>query len=910
MSTNENVKILGKAGDDFFHPFLLTILEKLFSDNSSLWDVLKKEDEKQIGENKPILDNKNSFRELDCQACQKLFCFRPVVTEQFRKSYGQKFRYIAQMNTAVECRNKYSHSQKTLEPIDDVLTGDYLRNYYKLMKELSFTSDKAAKIFDDYSKYMKKNSRFAIARAYQISELMANELNGYSQEDIAKACIDLKISLLDDNCSLRTVDIERDVARIEKLLSSKRERHPVPSYILPPEVKTFIGRKDLFGQISDRLSQKHIVILKGMGGMGKSCTASKYANANKEHYATVQYVFFKKSLRSTILSMSFENLIENERSDDEKYAARLDALRNCGRSTLIVIDNMDVESDSCFNDLTETGCDILITSRCNILGADDYLLPVPPLSPDEQVALFEMHYRPLKDDKERKSLNELLSAIDGHTLLIELSAKTILNGDLEIKDITDCLSQDGNAIPEEYVNITKDGEATQNTLDGFIDKLYKATSLDADEKSVLSMLAMVPLSGIVRKDFQRLSGFGNNNIVNNLGDKSWVMINQSQSPVIIHLHPMILKTVNNNMHRTYEQYKGFLLRLRDFISDEDVLPQSLTALCDTAKNAIRRIPLETVEQLEIGCELTRLVYEKLSFINACKMCDKLVKNAQELGADKIIVRLMEIRAESEISLGRYDDAINDFLGAISHFNNEITEYSVWYLYNRLAFVYRKKSDYDQALKYYNMTKAELSKEKYINNNARQLELATTMNDIGIVHLNTGNLEKALYSYKISLQIRESTPGAKISDIAYSYHNIGTAYQKMGQFERAKEYHEKALEIRKERLNYPDYHPDVSASLAHIGNDYLGMGDFRNAKIQYDKTLEIRLKQFGENHPQTAWIYYNICEWYERQGMYKEALDNIDRTIAIRRSCLGESHNYTKNAIKKRQSLIEKLNQKS
>lgn len=910
MSTNENVEILRKAGEDYFHPFLVTILDKLLSDNKTLWSELKKDDQQQRDEKSRILGSKNNFQELDSQACQKLFYFRESVTQQFARSFGKSFRFKMQMNTAIESRNAYSHVENDPKKLDDVLTSHYLMNYYKLMSELSFTSDKAAGIFASYSRYMEKNAAFAIAKSYPIIELAANELSGYSQEDIAKACIDLKITLLDDNCSLRSVDLERDIARIGKHLSAQRERRPVPSHILPPEIKNFIGRKDLFGQISDRLFHKHIVILKGMGGMGKSCTAAKYANTNKEQYSTVQYVFFKKSLCNTILSMSFANLIENERSDEEKYTSRLDILRSCGRSVLLVIDNMDVESDSNFNDLTELGCDVLITSRCNILGADDFLLPVPPLSPDEQVALFEKHYRPLNNDNERRSLDELLAAIDGHTLLIELSAKTILNGDLEIKDITDCLSQDGSAIPEEYVNITKDGKATQNTLDGFIDKLYKASSLVEDEKNVLSMLALAPLFGIGRKDFQRLAGLGNNNIINGLGDKSWVMINKSQSPALIHLHPMILKTVNNNMQRTYEQYEGFLERLRDFISDEDVLPQSLPALCETAKNSVRRIPMETEEQLYTGCELARLVNERCSYINACKMCDRLVKNARELRISSIIVRLLEIKAESEISLGRYDDAIMDFSEAIDNYTDEITEYSVWYLYNRLAFVYRKKSDYDQALKYYNKTSGELSKDEYINNNARQLELATTMNDIGIVQLNMGDPANALYSYSKSLQIRINTPGAKESDIAYSYHNIGTAYQKMGNFERAKIFHEKALEIRRERLNYPDYHPDVSASLAHIGNDYLGMGDFENAKIQYDKTLEIRLKQFGENHPQTAWIYCNISEWYERQGMYQEALEYIDRAIAIRRTCLGEKHNYTKSAVKKRQALTGMLEQHS
>lgn len=907
MSANENVNLLKKAGDDYFHPFLITILSKLMSDNPKLWDDLKNEDNKEKKSEFRILANKTSLKELDLQACQKLFYFRESICQQFGKTYGKPFTYKIQMKTAIDCRNDYSHNDFNLESLDDVLTSQYLMNYHELMKSLAFTSDDAKKIFNDYSRFMEKNTEFAIAKSYPINKFILGRLSGYTENDIAKACIDLNIPVyFVETPTLRSLDLERDILRIEEYLKTQREQPPIVSCVLPPDIKKFIGRKDIFEQISDRLMQKHIVILKGMGGMGKSCIAAKYAMTHKEQYNAVQYVFFKKNIYHTILNMSFANLIENERSDDERYISRLDILRRSGGSILLIIDNMDIESDNHFDDLIDCGCDIIITSRCNILGVEDLLLPVPPLSHDEQIELFEKHYRPLNDDEERDTLNELLNSIDGHTLLIELSAKTILNGDLEINSITNCLSQDGSESPEEYINITKDGKATQDTLDGFIDKLYKASSLDDSEKNVLSLLALTPLSGISRKDFQRLSGLSNNNIINGLGDKSWIIINTSQKPALIHLHPMILKTINKNITRKFTQYKVFIERLRDFISDEDVSQQSLTALCETAKNAVRRIPMKTEKQLLAGCELAGLANDKCSYNNALKMCDVLLKNAMELGEDKIIVRLLEIKAEAEVSLGKYDNAIEHFLEAIKHYTDEITDYSVWYLYNRLAFVYRKKSNYDEALKYYNKTSEELSKKEYKNNNIRQLELATTMNDIGIVNLNKGNYAKALESYYKSLYIRENTPGAKDSDIAFSYHNIGTAYQKMGDYEKAKEYHEKALKIRREKLNYSDYQPDVSASFAHIGNDYLGMGDYENAKKQYDKALEIRLKLFGENHPQTAWIYSNISEWYEKQGKHCEAIEYIDKTIAIRRSCLGEEHSYTQNAIKKRNSLVKML----
>ena len=49
------------------------------------------------------------------------------------------------------------------------------------------------------------------------------------------------------------------------------------------------------------------------------------------------------------------------------------------------------------------------------------------------------------------------------------------------------------------------------------------------------------------------------------------------------------------------------------------------------------------------------------------------------------------------------------------------------------------------------------------------------------------------------RIRLEKLGAKHVDVATTYNNLGVIHQDLGDFEQAKEYHERALAIRLEKL---------------------------------------------------------------------------------------------------------------
>jgi tetratricopeptide (TPR) repeat protein len=63
------------------------------------------------------------------------------------------------------------------------------------------------------------------------------------------------------------------------------------------------------------------------------------------------------------------------------------------------------------------------------------------------------------------------------------------------------------------------------------------------------------------------------------------------------------------------------------------------------------------------------------------------------------------------------------------------------------------------------------------------------------------------------------------------------YYKKGDLEKAKDYYERALEIRKEQLG-PN-HVNVASSYICLGNVYYNKGDLEKARDYYEQALEIR-----------------------------------------------------------------------
>ena len=73
-------------------------------------------------------------------------------------------------------------------------------------------------------------------------------------------------------------------------------------------------------------------------------------------------------------------------------------------------------------------------------------------------------------------------------------------------------------------------------------------------------------------------------------------------------------------------------------------------------------------------------------------------------------------------------------------------------------------------------------------------MAASYNNLGLVHNKLGDFEKAKEYHELSLSIIQKKLGPENVQVAASYNNLGLVHKQLGGFEKAKEYHEFALSI--------------------------------------------------------------------------------------------------------------------
>ena len=123
--------------------------------------------------------------------------------------------------------------------------------------------------------------------------------------------------------------------------------------------------------------------------------------------------------------------------------------------------------------------------------------------------------------------------------------------------------------------------------------------------------------------------------------------------------------------------------------------------------------------------------------------------------------------------------------------------------------------------------------------------------------------------------KKSLPDESEAEKAWRFNAIGQVYHyKIGDYDKALEYHLKALEIREKVLGKE--HPDTAISYNNIGTVYYIKGDYDNALKYLFKALEIREKKLGPEHPLTRTTYRNIGNVYMKMGNKQEAQKWFDK----------------------------------
>ena len=127
-------------------------------------------------------------------------------------------------------------------------------------------------------------------------------------------------------------------------------------------------------------------------------------------------------------------------------------------------------------------------------------------------------------------------------------------------------------------------------------------------------------------------------------------------------------------------------------------------------------------------------------------------------------------------------------------------------------------------------------------------------------------------------------------LAQNYRDLGNIQYKRGNYAEAITSHTRALHIRIKQFG--EEHPETADSYHSVGVTQLSLMDYTAALESHKRALHIRIKQFGEEHPQTADSYHSVGVTQHCLMDYTGALQSDNRALHIRIKQFGEEHPKT------------------
>lgn len=184
------------------------------------------------------------------------------------------------------------------------------------------------------------------------------------------------------------------------------------------------------------------------------------------------------------------------------------------------------------------------------------------------------------------------------------------------------------------------------------------------------------------------------------------------------------------------------------------------------------------------------------------------------------------------------------------------------------------------------------------------DVALTLARLGSALADLGELRAARAAQQRALEIEESVYGLDHPGLAGTLGDLGNVLRLLGEFEAARETQERALTI-KEAVHGPA-HPYVAGTLSNLGLVLLHLGEFEASRDAQQRALAINEGAYGPEHPDVATALSNLGLALQRLGALAAAHDAYERALAINEAVYGSEHPHVATTLSNLGSALEQL----
>ena len=696
-----------------------------------------------------------------------------------------------------------------------------------------------------------------------------------------------------------------------------------------PPISTFTGRERLLRQMEENLKlteeekkvhRTKVVVLSGLGGVGKTELAVKFISENLDNY-TMIWTFNAES--SVTLQEGYRELAQNlqlakkeESLSDEEILVRVnrwvEAPKNHG--WLLLFDNADFLEIMLQQNLPKFGGQVLITSR----KKNTWMTSIEVLEFEREESIHLLRQLIPEHGRDSDSLARLAEALGDLPLALDQAGNFIRNDvtGLTAKEYLQFFQTERLAIWEEEEQEAKDSfypktiATTWDITMAYIKKEFPNSA------KILNLCAYLNTNGIPlkwledwwkektpSKGFQLRQEL--NNLIKPLIDFSLFYWEKPQ--VLLRIHRLVQLVTQDHIS---ENERGEFIKealdlvKRQFDAYEDQKPETWRIAQECLSHAINvtnhlsehypNLP-EVVSSEMDTLKKTASLFGQMG---AYAFSQGNVVQAQEyhtcaLEMKKAFFGVHHPSVADTLNnlgivwsdLGEKKKAIEFYEQALEMKNAFLGEShpSVADTLNNLGAAWSASGEKKKAIEFYEQ--ALEMKKAFLGES--HPSVADTLNNLGAAWSDLGEKKQAIEFYEQALEMKKAFFGVHHPSVADTLNNLGTAWSDLGEKKQAIEFYEQALAMKKVFLG--THHPSVADTLHNLGAVWSDLGENKKAIEFYEQALEMKKAFFGESHPSVADTLHNLGIAWSDLGKKKKAIAYYEQALEMKKAFFGESH---------------------
>ncbi|MFT5385102.1 MAG: tetratricopeptide (TPR) repeat protein [Saprospiraceae bacterium] len=649
---------------------------------------------------------------------------------------------------------------------------------------------------------------------------------------------------------------------------------------LIPRPTTVIGREVQLEAIKTAFNEKkEIILVNGLGGIGKTTVALEYAwqQNNFDHVAWLEITdkIPDAFINSTLLKNSLKvnellSQVPPTQLSTQGFELILDAMNQLPGDNLLILDNANNHDElmAQMEYLQSLHWKILFTSRIDshLLEGDLHSISIDELSLPDAVLLFKEHFD--VEAAQQSLVEALVKNLHHHTLLIEMVARAAKQQKIALPDLAEMVQEafiHHEKLNEEAIRTGKyaggKGMPKIDRITLYIQKFFQEiTELTEREKQYLRYFCLLPSNDYTKEeliDFFQVEEETNrnfNDVLSALIKKGLLSYKDTEEKNTYKLHALVQDVAVRDLKPDAENceivIKTFIDKLR----------------IDQAKDN----PVDKFKWIPFGERIVELI-KSLTYGEIIELFHWLAFNYMNTGQYQKSKDLLEP------SHSIVEQHFGDTHARTAVFQNDLGwTYNLLGKYNEASLQLGKALDSDI--------------KEYGENHAG---VAITRSNLGVVYLSLGKYGKAQGLLTKALTSDQENFGVKHPKVATRQSNLAMVYRELGEYEKAGDLMEKALASDLE--NFGTTHPKVAIRQSNLALVYQQLKDYGKARELYESALASDLENFGAKHPNIASYQFNLGVLYFYMDEKTTAKDYFQKAYDLSKELLGDSHPHTKAA---------------